>query len=142
MELEKAFQHIPVHKMIQILGPEKSLPLPQFHPFSVCDTTLSFLGIGTKTAWATCQAYTDISDDLRILTVNSFNTAHLERWTFSSYSTSIGCSMVNGAIRQFFTNDTRTLIHTPLHMDPASACTKSSVLGSLYMEICKATTSK
>ena len=46
MELEK---HIPVHEIIQILNPEKSLPVPLFHSFSGCDSTLSFLGIGTKT---------------------------------------------------------------------------------------------
>ena len=50
--------------MIQILGPEKLLPLPLLHPLSVLDTTLTFLGIGTKTAWATYQAYTDISATL------------------------------------------------------------------------------
>ena len=34
----KAFQHIPVHEIIQTLGSEKSLSCPLFHSFPGCDT--------------------------------------------------------------------------------------------------------
>ena len=94
------------------------MPCPLFHSFSGCDTTLSFLGIGRKTAWAAWQAYPDLketlltlSDDPTLLTLDSFHMARLEFWTFVRYSKGSVCSRVNGVRRQLFTHGTRTLDH-------------------------------
>ena len=105
----KAFQHIPVHEITQTLGPEKSLSCPLFHPFTGCDTTPSFLGIGKKTVWAAWHAYPDLtetlltlSDDPTLLTLDSIHMARLERWTVVMYSKSSGCSRVNDVRRHLF----------------------------------------
>ena len=49
----KYFRYIPVHEIVEVLGPEKATALPAFHAFTGCDQTSSFAGRGKNTAWAT-----------------------------------------------------------------------------------------
>ena len=58
------FQYIPVHQVIQSLGPEKYLALSLMHSYTRCDTSLLFLGIGKKTAWAAYEVYPELTETL------------------------------------------------------------------------------
>ena len=44
---------IPVHKVVNIICPEKASGFPFFHTFTGCDTVSAFRGKGKKSAWQT-----------------------------------------------------------------------------------------
>ena len=54
----KDFRYIPVHKMCDSLGPQRSLALPVFHDYTGCGTVSHFVQVGKKTAdawWIHCN---------------------------------------------------------------------------------------
>ena len=115
----KAHQLIPVHVIIQNLGPEKVRALLLFHSYTGCDTTSSFFGIGKKTAWATWEAFPDLTERLTTLlkspeevTLGSIHMERLEKFTVMIYSKNTDASRVNEARRQLFYQGTRTLVES------------------------------
>ena len=116
----KTFQTIPIHAIVNKLGPQKCISLPLFHSYTGCDTSSSFLGIGKKTAWAAWEAYPEITDtfmalaeDPLLFSMDSIHMERLERWTVIMYSKSCGLSRVNDTRRELFTSGKRTLENIP-----------------------------
>ena len=116
----KTIQCIPVHQVIQSLGPGNSVALPLVHSYTGCDTSSSFLGIRKNTAWAAWEVYAELTETLidlseysTLLTIHSIHMARLKRWAVIMYSKSLGCSRVYNARCQLFTHGTRMLDHTP-----------------------------
>lgn len=57
----KHFRYIPVHGIVNSLGPLKSRLLSLLHPFTGCDTTSTFAGIIKKPAWNTLIAFPEVT---------------------------------------------------------------------------------
>ena len=57
----KAFSYLDINAICHALGQSKSLALPFFHCFTVCDTTSGFFGKGKKLAWQAWKCYPDVT---------------------------------------------------------------------------------
>ena len=95
----KTIQCIPVHQVIQSLGPENSVALPLVHSYTGCDTSSSFLGIIKNTAWAAWEIYAELTETLidlseysTLLTIHSLHMARLKRCTVRALDVP-GCIM-------------------------------------------------
>ncbi|MES9881863.1 MAG: hypothetical protein ABW185_13375 [Sedimenticola sp.] len=131
----KSHRHIPVHTIVQNLGPEKCCALPLFHSYTGCDTTSSFYGIGKKTAWATWSTFPDLTETLTTLlkspeemTLESIHMQRLEKFTVMMYSKTSNASRVNEARRQLFSQGTRSLDMIP----PTQQALLQHILRALY----------
>ena len=51
------FKYIPVHQLVEAIGPEIRSTLPVFHAMTGSDTVSSFGGRGKKIAWNTWQSF-------------------------------------------------------------------------------------
>ena len=58
----KHFQLISINPICASLGPDTSREMPLFHSFTGCDTTISFNGKGTKSAWEALKSYREVTD--------------------------------------------------------------------------------
>ncbi|XP_037047284.1 uncharacterized protein LOC119082058 [Bradysia coprophila] len=61
---KKNFRYIPIHKIVDNLGIEKSKALSLFHALSGCDTTSSSHGRGKKTFWDTWSIFPDLTKSI------------------------------------------------------------------------------
>ena len=53
---------IHVHELCLAIGLAKTRQILFFHAFTGCDVVSAFRGKGKKSAWLTCDAYTEVSD--------------------------------------------------------------------------------
>ena len=113
-------QFIPVHTVAQNLGPQKCHTLPLFHAYTGCVTTSPFFGIGKRTAWATWEAFPQITHTLTVLMAHpedlSIDCIHmelLERFTILMYAKTSNASHVNVARWELFSQGTQTLDTIP-----------------------------
>ena len=60
-------RYIPIHTMVDALGPSKALALPAFHALTGCDTTSAFFGKGKKRAWTVWQSFPELTIPLQLL---------------------------------------------------------------------------
>ena len=51
------FKYIPVHQLVEAIGPEIRSTMPVFHALTENDTVSPFGGRGKKTAWNTWQSF-------------------------------------------------------------------------------------
>jgi len=59
---------IPLHTVVNTIGPEKASGLPFFHAFTGCDTVSAFHGKGKKSAWQTWNVCKEASTTFTKLT--------------------------------------------------------------------------
>ena len=109
----KAFRYIEVHKIAAVLGPEKSLALPEFHALTGCDQVLSFYSKGKKTAWDTWKVYEDVTPAFATLSKNPnteavYESLHLlERFVVLMYDRTSSCFSANEVRLDLFPTRTR-----------------------------------
>jgi len=82
----KKFRYIPVHEIVEAIGPRKSQALPTFHAYSRCDTVSAFATRGKKSAWDAWIAYEDVTSTFLALStapndISEDNIVVLERFT-------------------------------------------------------------
>ena len=105
----KAYKDIPVHSVVQMLGPQYTKTLPVFHGMAGCDIASALYGIGKKTAWNAWKSFLQVTETfVAILQDPAFpkldyqHMQHLERWVVLMYcKNSDGASLVE-ARRHFF----------------------------------------
>ena len=51
------FKYIPVHQLVEVIGPEIRCTMPVFHALTENDTVSPVGGRGKKTAWNTWQSF-------------------------------------------------------------------------------------
>ncbi|KAG7168707.1 hypothetical protein Hamer_G024836 [Homarus americanus] len=61
LECGKNRRYIAAHQIAKALGPEKSRALPVFHAITGCDTASAFAGHSKKAAWATWNAFPEVT---------------------------------------------------------------------------------
>ena len=57
----KNFRYIPVHEIVDSIGPYKSQALPFLHAYTGCDSVSSFATRGKKSAWDTWRAFEEVT---------------------------------------------------------------------------------
>ena len=67
----KKFRYIPIHEIVETLGPQKCRSMAIFHAFTGCDTVSSFGGRGKKTAWDTWMSFPAVTEAFMDLTKTS-----------------------------------------------------------------------
>lgn len=63
-EIGKNFSYLAAHEIFPGPGSEKAGALPMFHALTGCGTMSSFVGHGTKTAWATWKVLAEVTGTL------------------------------------------------------------------------------
>ena len=131
---------IPIHEVVNTLGPEKSAALPLFHSFTGCDSTPSFFGIGKKTAWGIWESFPELTGTLNELTQNpelfspvSVHMEQLERFVVLLYSKGSGCSKVNEARKMLFSHGKRLLDGIPPTQDALYQHIRRSLLQAAFI---------
>ena len=88
-----SYKDIPIHEIIQLLGPQHCTVLPFVHAFTRCDVLSAMFGIGKKTAWNVLITFPEvintiiaITKDPKNLTLDSVHMRRLGRWTVLMYS--------------------------------------------------------
>ena len=117
----KWFGYYCINSVCANLGRDRSYCLPLFHTFTRCDTTSSFFGRTKKTAWATWNAYPEVTEAFLYISNNPygqalFTSSHillLERFTVLLYDKSSVLESVNQECLDLFSKKNKTLEHLP-----------------------------
>lgn len=112
----KNFRFIPVHTIVQALGPEKAISLLMFHSFTGCDQVSFFMGKGKKTAWETTKIYPDVVEAFASLgrvppteqILNNYMPT-IERFVVLMYDRTSSCTSVDDIRRELFTQKARSI---------------------------------
>ena len=124
---------IPVHQIVQVLGPAKCQGLPMFHALTGCDTTSAFCSIGKKTAWSAWKVFPSITEVFKKLSckfdeILESDVQQLECFVVCMYDKTLEVKNVNDARQILFSSGTRTLERIP----PTSAALFQHIKRSAY----------
>ncbi|KAG7174276.1 hypothetical protein Hamer_G003200 [Homarus americanus] len=100
------------------LGPEKSRALPMFHAITGCDTVSAFAGHSKKTAWATWNAFPEVTTAFLSLASTPSELPDgvlltLERFIVLLFARTSTCCDVNVLRKKLFSRKSRSLGHLP-----------------------------
>lgn len=116
----KSYRDIPIHKICELLGPERSEALPVFHALTGCDYTSFLRNIGKKTAWKTwqdmpemTQTFIKIKNNPESVTIQSPEMTELQIYFIANYSKNCAVSDINEARQHMFTTGLKTLESIP-----------------------------
>ena len=130
----KTRQYIPIHELVEALGPEKCRGLLIFHSITGCDTVSAMFGIGKKKAWQLWQTYDQITKTFVNLSLASsteisdaeFN--DLEHIVVLLYDKATDMTSVNDVRRMLFTQKGRSIENTP----PTQAALQQHIRRAVY----------
>ncbi|KAG7177937.1 hypothetical protein Hamer_G026516 [Homarus americanus] len=111
-------RYIAAHQMAKALGPEKSRALPVFHAITGCDTVSAFAGHSKKAAWATWNAFPEVTTAFLSLASTPSELpdgvlSTLERFIVLLYDRTSTCCDVNVLRKKLFSRKSRSLEDPP-----------------------------
>ncbi|KAG7163357.1 hypothetical protein Hamer_G004492 [Homarus americanus] len=111
-------RYIEAHQIAKALGPEKSRALPVFHAITSCDTVSAFAGHSKKAAWATWNAFPEVTTAFLSLASTPSELpdgvlSTLERFIVLLYDRTSTCCDVNVLRKKLFSRKSRSLEHPP-----------------------------
>ncbi|KAG7174158.1 hypothetical protein Hamer_G003045 [Homarus americanus] len=111
-------RYIAAHQIAKALGPEKSRALPVFHAITGSDTVSAFTGHSKKAAWATLNAFPEVTTAFlslastpRELPDDVLST--LKKFLVLLYNPTSTCCDVNVLRKKLFSRKSRSLVHLP-----------------------------
>ena len=131
------FRYIAVHEMVSTMSPSECLTLPVFHAFTGCDTVSTFAGRGKKTAWKAWKSFPEVNDAFNELLsmpneISERSMLLLERFVVLMYDRTSESTTVNGARKQLFAQNSRTLENIP----PTQAALKQHIKRTCHQANC------
>ncbi|KAG7160196.1 hypothetical protein Hamer_G012740 [Homarus americanus] len=126
-------RYIAAHQIAKALGPEKSRALPVFHAITVCDTVSAFADHSKKAAWATWNAFPEVTTAFLSLASTPSELpdgvlSTLERFIVLLYDRTSTCCDVNVLRKKLFSRKSRSLEHLP----PARAALEQHIKRAAY----------
>ncbi|KAG7176515.1 hypothetical protein Hamer_G024553 [Homarus americanus] len=111
-------RYIAAHQIAKALGPEKSRALPVFHAITGCDRVSAFAGHSKKAAWATWNAFPEVTTAFLGLASTPSELpdgvlSTLERFIVLLYDRTSTCCDVNMLRKKLFSRKSRSLEHLP-----------------------------
>ncbi|KAG7163186.1 hypothetical protein Hamer_G002264 [Homarus americanus] len=111
-------RYIAAHQIAKALGLEKSRALPVFRAITGCDTVSAFAGHSKKTAWATWNAFPEVTTAFLNLASTPSELpdgvlSTLERFIVLLYDRTSTCCDVNVLRKKLFSRKSRSLEHLP-----------------------------
>ncbi|KAG7177456.1 hypothetical protein Hamer_G016752 [Homarus americanus] len=111
-------RYIAAHQIAKALGPEKSRALPVFHAITGCDTVSAFAGHSKKTAWATWNAFPEVTTTFLSLASSLSELpdgvlSTLKRFIVLLYDSTSTCCDVNVLRKKLFSRKSRSLEDLP-----------------------------
>ncbi|KAG7178072.1 hypothetical protein Hamer_G003830 [Homarus americanus] len=111
-------RYIAAHQIAKALRPEKSRALPVFHAIMGCDTVSAFTGHSKKAAWATWNAFPEVTTAFLSLasTLSELPDgvlSTLERFIVLLYDRTSTCCDVNVLRKKLFSRKSRSLEDLP-----------------------------
>ncbi|KAG7169067.1 hypothetical protein Hamer_G026031 [Homarus americanus] len=111
-------RYIAAHQIAKALGPEKSIALPVFHAITGCDTVSAFAGHSKKAAWATWNAFPEVTTAFLSLASTPSELpdgvlSTMERFIVLLYDRTSTCCDVNVLRKKLFSRKSRSLEHLP-----------------------------
>ena len=103
---------IPVHEVVNTIGPEKASGLPFFRAFTGCDTVSVFRSKGRKSAWQTWNVSKEISTAFTtfsqcVTALDNSDLQSLEKFVVVMYDSSSADASVNDARLNLFARKQR-----------------------------------
>ena len=125
---------IPVHQLVNAIGPLRSSGLPFFHALTGCDVVSAFRGKGKKSAWRTwdvcdeevSRTFTHLSQVPS--SVNDHDMRVIEKFVVAMYDRSSTATTVNDARLDLFARKQRSYQAIP----PTQAALKEHIKGAAY----------
>ena len=108
----KAFSYLDINAICHALGQSKSLALPFFHGFTVCDTTSGFFGKGKKLAWQAWKCYPDVTTVFTHMALNHTDSQYfrlLGRYTVVLYDKTSELDNVDTARMELFCHGNKSM---------------------------------
>ena len=114
----KDFRYLPIHEIVNSLGPAKTDSLLFFHSFTGCDSVSNFHGIGKKTAWAAWTGSPDISVVFKALSsatqiISDSQFQEIQKFTVKMYDKTCQAVFVNDARKELFAKKGRAIDRIP-----------------------------
>ncbi|KAG7168460.1 hypothetical protein Hamer_G002523 [Homarus americanus] len=107
-------RYIAAQQIAKALGPEKSRALPVFHAITGYDTVSVFAGHSKKAAWATWNAFPEVTTAfLSLASTPDGVLSTLERFIVLLYDRTSTCCDVNVVRKKLFSRKSRSLKHLP-----------------------------
>ena len=111
-------KHIPIHEIVNSLGPHKALALPMFHALTGCDTTSAFGYHGKKSAWDAWRVCPSMTPVLLTLSrqpveISEDSFDQVQKIVIAMYKRKCPLVKKNDARRQLFTSGTQQLSRLP-----------------------------
>ncbi|KAG7154405.1 hypothetical protein Hamer_G017623 [Homarus americanus] len=118
LECGKNQRYITAHQIAKALGPEKSRALPVFHAITGCDTVPVFAGHSKNAAWATWNAFPEVTTAFLSLASTSSELpggvlSTLERFIVLFYDRTSTCCDVNVLRKKLCSRQSRSLEDLP-----------------------------
>lgn len=109
---------IPIHELVDTIGPEKTNGMLFFHAFSGCDIVSAFRGKAKLSAWQTWNVCNEVSDVFSQLskyppTLDDDALETLERFVVTMYDRSSTATRVNDARLELFARKQRSFDSIP-----------------------------
>lgn len=103
---------IPVHEVVNTIGPEKASGISLVHAFTGCDVVSAFRGKGKKSAWQTWNVCKEVSNTFTKLSqcvadLDEADLHNLEKFVVLMYDRSSADTSVNDAKLNLFTRKQR-----------------------------------
>lgn len=133
---------IPVHELVESIGPSRSSGMTFFHAFTGCDVVSAFRGKGRKSAWQTWEVFDEVSSTFTKLSqiplaLDDSDLRMLEKFVVTMYDRSSTSTTVDDARLDLFAR--KQAIHVyPTHSRipeatfHASCLSRRDYLGSDY----------
>ncbi|KAG7160431.1 hypothetical protein Hamer_G001677 [Homarus americanus] len=126
-------RYLAAHQIAKALGPEKSRALPVFHAITNCDMVSAFAGHSKKAAWATWNAFPEVTTAFLSLASTPSELpdgvlSTLERFIVLLYDRTSTCCDVNVLRKKLFSRKSRSLEDLPSTRAALGAAHKESCL--------------
>ena len=109
---------IPIHELLNAMGPTRARRIMYFHAFSGCDVVSAFRGKGKKSAWQTWDVFDEVTATFSNLSqfpteVTDTDLKTLERFVFLMYDRSSAATGVDQARLHMFARKQRPFDSIP-----------------------------
>ncbi|KAG7158065.1 hypothetical protein Hamer_G028471 [Homarus americanus] len=131
-------RYIAAHQIAMPLGPEKSRALPVSHAITGCDTVSPFAGHSKKAAWATWNAFPEVTTAFLSMASTPSELldgvlSTLERFIVLLYDRTSTCCDVNVLRKKLLSRKSRSLEHLPSTRAALEQHIKSCLSGWTYL---------